>query len=318
MKLPAFLNFRREACHTALVAGADGLSVAGVNITGSRPVIQFCEYLPWGATDGRDKILRQAVSSHHLRASATTTVLDLGSYNMLSVEAPEVPVEELKSAVRWRIKDLIDFHVDDAVIDVFDAPLSGVEGRLNNIYAVVARKSVVQEQVDFLQNCNVNLDAIDIPELVLRNIANYLPGNDAGLVLIYLAADYGRIIIVKNSTLYLARSLDLGFRNFQETVSGEDGLLEASLQDRLILEVQRSLDYYDRYFRQPQVASLVLAPVPMDATRLCESLQENLGIASGMLDANEVFHCSDHLDMDMQSRCLMAIGAALRREQPVL
>ena len=41
-----------------------------------------------------------------------TCVMPLGSYNLLQIEAPKVPPEELRSAVRWRVKDLIDFPID--------------------------------------------------------------------------------------------------------------------------------------------------------------------------------------------------------------
>ena len=41
---------------------------------------------------------------------------------MLSLEAPAVPREELKTAVGWRLKDMLDFHIDDATIDVLAIP----------------------------------------------------------------------------------------------------------------------------------------------------------------------------------------------------
>src|SRR5690349_6905444 len=52
-----------------------------------------------------------------------TSLLSLGDYQMLSVDAPNVPPDELKTAIRWRLKDLLDYHIDDATIDVLDVPL---------------------------------------------------------------------------------------------------------------------------------------------------------------------------------------------------
>ncbi len=46
---------------------------------------------------------------------------------------------ELRAAVRWRIKDLIDFHIDDAVIDVFEMPAHARGGPNRMMYAVKAR-----------------------------------------------------------------------------------------------------------------------------------------------------------------------------------
>ena len=63
------------------------------------------------------------------RRAPTVSVLDPDSYRLLLVEAPDVPADELRAAVRWRVKDLIDFHVDDAVIDVFEMPQHARGGR---------------------------------------------------------------------------------------------------------------------------------------------------------------------------------------------
>src|SRR5262245_41425598 len=50
------------------------------------------------------------------------TLLAPDEYQLLLVEAPNVQPAELKAAVRWRVKDLLDYHVDDATIDVLDIP----------------------------------------------------------------------------------------------------------------------------------------------------------------------------------------------------
>src|SRR5262245_55911426 len=51
-----------------------------------------------------------------------TNLLSLSEYQLLSVDAPNVPPDELKTAIRWRLKDMLDYHVDDATIDVLDVP----------------------------------------------------------------------------------------------------------------------------------------------------------------------------------------------------
>ena len=96
------------------------------------------------------------------------------------VEAPEVPPAELKAAIRWRIRDLIDFHIDDAVLDVFDTPPSGARGVQEHLYAVVSKSSLVRERVDLLLDVGIELEIIDIPELALRNIAAKLEQDSSG------------------------------------------------------------------------------------------------------------------------------------------
>ena len=73
-------------------------------------------------------LLKQTLSSQQLYKVPLSSLLAIGDYQLLMVEAPEVPPAELRAAIRWRIRDLIDFHIDDAVLDVFDVPPSGARG----------------------------------------------------------------------------------------------------------------------------------------------------------------------------------------------
>ncbi len=296
--------------YAAVVPGNDGVCVTSLVSEGKQPRLSTCDFVPWGEGGDNDKLLAAAVRRHKLGKQACTTVMDLGDYSVLSVDAPDVPPDELRAAIRWQIKDLIDFHIDDAVVDVFDAPPSGASGRQNTLYVVVSRISHVREHVDRLQDAEANLTTIDIPELVLRNVTARLPEDKVGVAFIYLTRERGLLIITRQSTLYFARSLEMGY----DALSSGD----ASQQDRLVLEVQRSLDYYDRYFVQPPVAGLVLAPCEVPLPGLENYLHESLGLPVRSLDLREIIACDKDMDTATQARCLPAIGAALRQEQAVL
>ena len=84
-------------------------------------------------------------------APPTVSVLDPAVYHFSLVEAPDVPADELRAAVRWRIKDLIDFHIDDAVIDVFEMPPHARGGPHRMMYAVTAKAELVKQQIEQLE-----------------------------------------------------------------------------------------------------------------------------------------------------------------------
>jgi MSHA biogenesis protein MshI len=65
---------------------------------------------------------QQAAREHELARFQCSTLLAPGEYQLLQVEAPNVPLAELKTAIRWRIKDLLDYHVNDATVDVLAVP----------------------------------------------------------------------------------------------------------------------------------------------------------------------------------------------------
>ena len=92
----------------------------------------------------------------HFDRYQCATLLRPGEYQMLLVEAPTVPQAELKSAIRWRIKDLLDYHVDDATVDVLDIPPeSGQPARSHSMYAVAARNEVIKERIKTFESAHI-------------------------------------------------------------------------------------------------------------------------------------------------------------------
>jgi MSHA biogenesis protein MshI len=304
----------------AIVPASDGLTIATLKQGGERPRLEACDFIPWGEEASREKLLAQKVKEYGLAKRPCTTLMELGDYSILSVEAPDVPPAELRAAIRWQVKDLIDFHIDDAIVDIFDAPPSGAHGHQNSLYVVVSKTSTVKEKVDALQGAEANLTTIDIPELVLRNITARLPEDEGGVAMIYLERERGVVVVTRQSTLYFARSLDMGYEQLRQGMDDGSGLsLESNaLFDRVVLEVQRSLDYYDRYFVQPPVAGLVIAPTEQSIPGLDDYLNQALGLPVRILDLGEIMDCDSPMESHQQAHCLAAIGAALREETSTL
>jgi len=121
----------------------DGISIAQIcRDKTAVPKLTACAFHSCAAAE-RSKALQDIVKQHHLTGATCVSVLEHGGYQLLQVEAPDVDPLELKAAIRWRIKDLIDFHVDDAVIDVFEMPANGPRAR--TMYAVAARRPDIDE-----------------------------------------------------------------------------------------------------------------------------------------------------------------------------
>lgn len=313
----SFLSFgkaRAQGVRTAVVVEGDGVALAQVDTTKARPHLHSCQFR--AADDAQLADTLAALGKQYaLGKAACHTVMPLGSYSLLLIEAPEVPANELRAAVRWRIRELIDFHVDDAVLDVFDAPASGARATRTHLYVVVSRGNDVKQLADRLQDAGIGLAVIDIPELALRNIAARLPEDTHGVALLYFGAERGLIALCRNQTLYLARTLDIGEQRLREAAA--DGQTEAVF-DTLALEVQRSLDYYDRTFQQAPIGHLLVAPLAAPIPGLVEGLHANLGLHARALELGEVVDGAEKFPAEQAARCLLAIGAALRSESKTL
>ncbi len=300
----------RSDALSALVFTPGGIATATIiqNKHG-KPVLQQCKHYIQVPGQELDTLLKRAVAETHLNKTACSTLLEPDDYQLLMVEAPEVPSTELKAAIRWRVRDLIDFHIDDAVLDVFDVPPSGARGVQEHLYTVVARSTLVKEKAEAMHNAGASLEFIDIPELALRNIAARIEADTSGQATLYFGADRGLLTLTRESTLYLARGLDIGFTQLQES---------PDLVERLALELQRSMDYYDRHFQQAPINAITLCPLPVRLPFLAEQLAEQTGIAVHELKLDELVEHNIPIDHELFAQCLLAIGSALRTDSTSL
>ncbi len=287
----------------------DGLSIAVVNGVGrGKRWLSHCEFIPAQGDETQDLKLDALVRQLKIRGARVVVVMEPGSYSLLQVEAPEVEPDELRSAIRWRIKDLIDFHIDDAVFDVYDLPEPQRKGSRRLMYVVAARMGMIQQLVDRLANASLELTAIDITELALRNLVVEISPPDSSRVLLYLSQSYGLIEIIHNATLYLNRRIEINARDLEE--QGGFGLDE--LLDALMLELQRSLDYNESQFGIGQVSEInVVAPAARKEA-LVGSASNNLRLPVAPLDLSALYKDLEQPEQDQINLCLPAIGAALR------
>jgi MSHA biogenesis protein MshI len=318
--LDFFKKKLKKDARVAVCSDENAISVARVRREKDLPpVLDVCEVQEIENISVRDAEIARLTKAYDLDQYTCLSSLELGDYNLLLVEAPDVQPEELRAAIRWRVKELIDFHIDDAVVDVFEAPSYKAAGNNKMMYAVVARSARVKQLIEQLNGAGLHLDIIDIPELALRNVAAMLPEDVGGVALIYVGQQQGLITITKQSLLYLSRTINAGTSLLPESVLSvmDDESCQQWL-DNIVIEVQRSMDFYESHFSQPQVSSLVMTPIGKEIPGITEYLTDQLQIPARMLDVNELIDVSETIPASMQSRCLLAIGTALRQEAVAL
>ncbi len=315
MECRVFGLLKKAAAAKGRVGVAFGLNQVAVAIVrreaGGAAVLERCETVPverGTPTTGIAPLL-QRLDLPRLPAS---TVLRPEDYQLALVEAPDVPPAELRAAMRWRLRDAIDFRVEDAVIDVIDVPNQGRGSQGRMLYAVAARRSAVERHAAQLSGVAA-FDVVDVPELCLRNLAALVPTADRGVALLHLGEMAATVVLVRGRTFYFARQMDL-----QATLRYDlnaDQPVEGRVDPTgVVLELQRSLDYYERHFDQPPITRIAIAPAGPRAVMLAEDLQRETGLEVEALDLNKVLVCAQPVDPATQAACLLAVGAALREE----
>ena len=277
-----------------------------IGSNGSARIGRLAAHALEGDYAGADRVSRD----WHLERYRCATLLDPGDYQLLLVEAPNVPSAELKAAIRWRIKDLLDYHVDDATVDVLDIPPdpSGAAGG-HSMYAVAARNDAIQACIERFDAAQIPLSVIDVAETAQRNIAALYEDEGRGAGLLYLGQSSGLFTINFRRELYLARRIDIG--HDQISAAPE----RAEVFNRIALELTRTLDHFDRQFGFVAVNKLLLGPEPEDSG-LLEYLRSNLDVPIARVDlgATLAFDADARPDRRGEWQRFHLIGASLRYE----
>ncbi|MGZ4990969.1 MAG: hypothetical protein ACXV8S_09405 [Methylobacter sp.] len=271
-----------------------------------------CEFINTGKPEDQLETLGELVARYDLGEYDCHLVLITEHYRRVNVEAPIVAEDELIEAIRWKIHELIDFPVDKAIIDYYQAP-TAVRANSGKMLEVIASPiDILNEQVEKCTKAGLRLKVIDIQETSLRNLAARTPENERGIAVLYLLEFSGTLLIQKETTIYVSRKFEIGYKKLglDDPFSSESAT--ANAHNNLALEIQRSLDYVESYFGIPPISSLTVIPLAENTHNLLDSLSSNLGIAARMIDLSTIIDCDIFVDAQTQSFCAPVIGATLR------
>jgi MSHA biogenesis protein MshI len=221
----------------------DGVALAVIDRSnGDRPLVTGSRWYAVDPAEDRAAAVKRAARELGARGLPVVATLPHTAYSLVQLEAPELATEELRDAMRWRVKELIDFPVEEAVIDILKLPPSRRPGSPELVYVVVASQNEVEQLGGLLDQAGLIVEAIDIVEMAIRNLAMYLDRPGRPRAYLYMYSGQTVIEIVDGPELYLSR------RAPQDYDADPDSALLHAQMENLALEVQRSLDYFESQY----------------------------------------------------------------------
>ena len=139
----------------------------------------------------------------------------------------------------------------------------------------------------------------------MRDLAGQMAEDSGGLACLDVRGGEARIAPYERKW-YLSRQLNTEID--QSQMAGEAW---ATTFQRLLVELQRSFDYFENQMGQGQILRLLLAPVPGITNQLIEQLNINLVAEGSVMDLNVLWNTGSILSARDQYDCLFASGAAL-------
>lgn len=285
--------------------GERGLAFASIGLSPQLSVSN-CEYLTALNRESLVSKLRETVSSLQLTGTPCNIALSDNDYSLLLVDPPKVPEEELRDAIRWKVKELSPIPIDEAVLDVFRMPDDAGSVGKGMVFTVVAKQQAVDDLVALCTEAELKVNAIDIPELCLRNFAALNKGSKSQLIA-RLMADSSQVVAFSKDCLYLSRHFNFRY------AGGSLTELEA---ETLTLELQRSADYLHHQMHQPTPNQILLMGNGLQSSDLPPSINDSFAGEVKVLDASMALPVAPAIDDVTVSKCAVAIGAALRDALP--
>lgn len=263
---------RRSTGRAVLSLSADRVALVARGVDARDPVAAE------RAADGDTGVALQAlVRDLGTAGMSCEWILEPGAYSLLQVERPAVPPAEWVQALRWKVRDLIGFPVDEAVMDAFEVPGLESRGRPPSLYLAVARKDDLRPQIARIEAAGLQLSRIGIADLAWADVVRRLSPGDDSQAALALDGRGGSMLALRDDRLFVVRRFEFD-ADEQRALRDPAGGRSEALFERIALELQRTLDYFDRtHQRPPPRRLLLLAGVP-GLAGLGESLRRLLGL----------------------------------------
>jgi MSHA biogenesis protein MshI len=267
---------------------------------------------------------------------------------LLQIAAPAVPADELRSAARYQIRDMVDVHIDDLTLDVLHVG-DGHDKSAGQLFVVAATNSVIRDVMQLASSMEWALTVVDVQEMAQRNLqstwakrAGFAERATAALVLVN--DKQALLTICARDELYYSRRLDLpaGFMamrwdgglgveappvdaytpvgeyvpDYGRATSGfamEDSSAGgADRAQRVLVELQRSLDLWERTWTSLPLASVGVYAGARSA-ELADWLRQGLGQAVSSMEPAGLFEGVPELSEAQMQKCLPLLGLLSRR-----
>ncbi len=283
-----------------MVVTERGISVVSLNNASNKLQLQHFEGEDWSG-------VKQWVAEIKPHTKTVHLVLDNKQYQLHQLEPPKVPEEELNQALLYSLRDRLEFPITEMQIDHFDFPKDAHRGVERKINAVTSHTPMLKQMINGMDEAGLKPAIIDITELaILKSLFNRSTMNKGICFLAYQEKSV-TFVIYRNSELYLSRSVMIN--SWDDCVNPDTEFA----REGLLLEIQRTLDYYQSQLMQPPVAEIIVPDWGDPVTPLIDYLQKNLQMEISSISFREQSQqaSNNQISSNLGLRQLMIANSAL-------
>lgn len=176
--------------------------------------------------------VRRALESAGITVKNSITAVSGESVIVRYIQLPDMPEEELRSALRWEAEEYIPFRIEDVNLDsviLGHSEQSGV-GKID-VLLVSAKKDLVEQHLDVLRETGLTPTIVDVDSFAFLNCFefNHEPGSQEVLALVNIGAG------VTNINIYVG-----GVSRFSRDISIAGDTITAAIRSRLDISMAQA------------------------------------------------------------------------------
>lgn len=290
----------------------DGAVLLAVEVAhaAERPAVQWVGRVDASSlSDGLQTLNRQ----RRLISSKLVGLLPHDAARLVAVPAPDVPRSEWADALRWSLRDHVDFEVDDALIDVLELPeATQLRQSRPTLTVVLPRERFVQMQTE-VDDAGLYWTALDVSETALRNVSALGEEEGKAHALLAFGDSHSLLVITYQGELVMARQIEVQGTAMTGSSESREGALS-----RASLEVLRTIDTFERMHSEVSLQGLSVVLPPGSGEEVLPLLSDLIYVPvrafrlSEWVDLSALGEAHPWLTSGINLADLCALGAALR------
>ena len=303
---------KKEQLVTGVDIGSAAVKVCKLQKTGKGYTIMAVgsAALPEGSVE--DGVLQEpeevgkiiATLFNNLKIKNSKVGISISGYSVIvkKVNLEVMDQEELAEYIRSEAEQYIPFDIDEVYLDFQDLKTGGENGERTDVMLVAAKKDVIDDYLDMLQEQKLKPVLVDVDGFALENIWETTTGSTENVALIDIGASKMNINILSDGASVLARDVVVGSDqlteqlansldvDFDEAEKIKLGLLPVEERQQeveeifnqtctqWVLEMKKAIDLYMANHPDKPLSRLVVSGGGSKVTGLLSFIEQETGL----------------------------------------
>lgn len=291
----------------------------------------------------------EALEEGRIRSKDVVAAVSGHSVIVKRVNLPQMSRDELEDQIQWEAEQYIPFDVNEVNLDFQILDANEEEGQMD-VLLVAAKKDLIDDYVQVIQEAGLNPCAIDVAGFAVQNAyeMNYEPDADGVVALVNIGAQVVNINVLRGGIPAFTRDIMTGGAQYTEEIqkalsvsfeeaerikmgNPDDGeptqdvipqeVEQAlrSVSDTVIGEISRSLDFFAATAGDARINRVLVSGGGSKIPGFLSAFQERTGLETSLMNPLTRMLPSKSFDPDhleaMAPMLAVGIGLATRRAE---